>query len=367
MVNVNAFSDIRGQEVPIARLLSLLERQAIPHALLFTGIDGIGKGTVAKRFAMAVNCLRRGTDAATELPCGGCRSCRRIHGDLHPDVLQVEPQGAFIRIDQIRALCDTLALKPYEAQTRLAILHDAQALNPEAGNALLKVLEEPPAGTVLILTADQTSDLLETIVSRCRRVRFNPLRRGTIAALLAEAQLATPELATTLAAMSGGSYVKAAAMADGNWARRRQWVLASLGLLDPRTMAKQPVSRLLAYAEQLVKAKDHLDDALELIKTWLRDLLVVNSAPERVLHKDLMSTLPPEARRLDGEVLVAAYEAVESAQTALRGNANARLCIEALVLELSDYVAVGSQQGPSRVNGLGASGAAVLRRNSDHE
>jgi DNA polymerase-3 subunit delta' len=335
-----AFSDIHDQDTPIARLLTLLERRTIPHALLFTGIDGIGKATVARRFAMAVNCHRRDQAETVDLPCGSCRSCRRIDGGLHPDVLHIDPQGAFIRIDQIRALCDTLALKPYEAGIRLAILHDAQALNPEAGNALLKVLEEPPEGTVLILTANQTSDLLPTIVSRCRRVRFNPLRRETIAALLTEQRQTDPQLAATLAAMAGGSYTKAVEMAKGDWSARRRWVLAGMGLLRPMEMERQPLSRLMAYAEQLVKAKAHLDDALELIKTWLRDLAVVKYAPDKVLHQDLMAELPAAARGIHDREIVARYQAVEAAQSALKSNANARLCIEALVLRLSGRIAL---------------------------
>jgi DNA polymerase-3 subunit delta' len=342
---VKAFSDIRDQEVPIARLLNLLDRQVIPHALLFSGIDGIGKGTVARRFAMAVNCAQRGQNAVTELPCGVCRNCRRIISGLHPDVLQVEPQGAFIRIDQIRALCDTLALKPFEGGTRLAILHDSQTLNPEAGNALLKVLEEPPEGTVLILTASQTSDLLPTIVSRCRRVGFNPLKRASIAALLVAQQQSSPELAVTLATMAGGSYAKAIAMSDGDWAARRQWILEGLGLLDPGAMADRPISHLLAFAEQLVKAKAHLEDALELMKTWLRDLLVVNYAPDQVLHQDLMAALPPETRCFNQGQLLAGYDAIEDAQSALRGNANARLCIETLILRLCGHIAPAPSLG----------------------
>jgi DNA polymerase III subunit delta' len=346
----NAFTDIHDQEAPIAGLLALIERRAIPHALLFTGIDGIGKGTVARRFAMAVNCSERPKGEMDRLPCGVCRSCRRIEGGLHPDVLQVKPQGAFIRIDQIRALCDTLALKPYEAGVRLAILQDAQALNPEAGNALLKVLEEPPDGTVLILTATQTSDLLSTIVSRCRRIRFNPLRRQTIAALLQEGLLGqrqptAPDLANAVAAMASGSYAKAIKMATGDWAARRGWVLAGLGLLKPVTRDHLPIGHLLAYAEQLVKAKAHLDDALELIKTWLRDLVVVKYAPNQVLHQDLMAGLPTPGLGFSDRELLARYEAVEAAQRALKGNANARLCIETLVLRLGGYLALPPQTG----------------------
>ncbi|MEJ2641800.1 MAG: hypothetical protein P8010_19720, partial [Desulfosarcinaceae bacterium] len=262
---------------------------------------------------------------------------------VHPDVLSVKPRGAFIRIDQIRALCDTLALRPYEAGVRLAILHDAQTLNPEAGNALLKVLEEPPNGTVLILTATQTSDLLPTIVSRCRRIRFNPLRHETIAALLRERQQTAPELALAIAAMAGGSYAKAMTMASGDWSVRRHWVLEGMGLLKPRTMTHLPISHLLAFAEQLVKAKAHLDDALELIKAWLRDLVVVKYAPDKVLHQDLMAGVPQqELVGLNDHELLDRYNAVEVAQGALRANANARLCIEALVLRLAGRIALPS-------------------------
>lgn len=332
---MKTFADILDQEAPISGLLTLVTQQTIPHALLFTGIDGIGKTSVARLFAMAAKCDQRETTGAT-LPCGRCRSCRRIDGGLHPDVLQIEPQGAFMRIDQIRALCNTLALKPYEAGLRLAILKDAQALNPEAGNALLKVLEEPPDRTILILTATQISDLLPTIVSRCRRVPFNPLGRETLAALLVKHQQTPPDLAATLAAMAGGSYAKATAMAKDDWAARRCWVLAGVGLLNPATMGDLPINRLLAYAEQLVKSKAHLEDALELIKTWLRDLLVVRYAPGQVLHGDLMAALPPGG--LDDGALLARYNAVEAAQSALRANANARLCIETLVLTLAGRI-----------------------------
>lgn len=333
---MKTFADILDQEAPISGLLTLVNQDTIPHALLFTGIDGIGKTSVARLFAMAVKCDRRET-AGASLPCGHCRNCRRIEGGLHPDVLQIEPQGAFMRIDQIRALCNTLALKPYEAGLRLAILKDAQALNPEAGNALLKVLEEPPDRTILILTATQTSDLLPTIVSRCRRVPFNPLGRETLAALLVKHQQTPPAQAATLAAMAGGSYAKATAMAKDDWAARRRWVLAGAGLLNPATMGELPINRLLAYAEQLVKSKAHLDDALELIKSWLRDLLVARYAPGQVLHEDLMAALPPGG--LDDGALLARYNAVEAAQSALRANANPRLCIETLVLTLAGRIA----------------------------
>jgi len=196
---VSGFESIIGQDRPIRILTAFLHKGTIPHALLFTGIEGVGKERAAVALAMAFNCAenRSGSDAAgvdlrrsdhadanrpfTIKPCGICKSCRKIDSDNHPDIIRLKPSGPFIKIDQIRALCQTLAMKPYEAGMRVVIISEAQAMNPAAGNALLKMLEEPPARTILILVAAHPSDLLPTIVSRCQHIRFNPDHDGSIA------------------------------------------------------------------------------------------------------------------------------------------------------------------------------------------
>jgi len=143
---VHGFESILDQKQPIHILTTFLHKRAIPHALLFTGIEGVGKRTTAMVFAMACNCIGNitgkkelSTDIpAQQSPCGLCNTCRRIESNNHPDVLLIKPIRAVIRIAQIRSLCQTLALKPYEARTRVVIISDAQTMNPEAGNALLK-------------------------------------------------------------------------------------------------------------------------------------------------------------------------------------------------------------------------------------
>ena len=188
------FESIIGQDRPIRILTTLLQAGAVPHALLFTGIEGIGKQNAAVVFAMACNCAggHANSEPESEInasvngddstkrppitnPCGICKPCRKIESGSHPDFIRIKPAGAFIKIEQIRALCQTLAMKPYEAGMRVVVISDAQEMNSAAGNALLKVLEEPPAGTILILVANHTSGLLPTIVSRCRHIRFNPI------------------------------------------------------------------------------------------------------------------------------------------------------------------------------------------------
>ncbi len=193
---VTQFESIIDQQIPVRILTTFLKTGSIPHALLFTGIEGVGKNTAALAFAMACNCTATPSLAkpqhpdppATEInspnPCGVCKSCRKIKSGHHPDVAHIKPSGPFIRIDQIRNLYQMFVMKPYEAKYRVAILADAHKLNPQAGNAFLKMLEEPPAQTVLILTASEKTALLPTIVSRCQHIHFNPISRKHLAGML---------------------------------------------------------------------------------------------------------------------------------------------------------------------------------------
>ncbi|MGD9324924.1 MAG: DNA polymerase III subunit delta', partial [Desulfobacterales bacterium] len=254
------FESIIGQDRPIRILTTFLQNGTVPHALLFTGIEGVGKQSAAVAFAMACNCTgnisenitkREYNRAADEhgnanrrrimIPCGSCRSCRKIESKNHPDIIWIKPSGVFIRIDQIRTLCRTLAMKPYEAGMRVVLISDAQAMNPAAGNALLKVLEEPPTGTILILLANHTGELLPTIVSRCRQIRFNPISKRQMETVLVRKHGLDPENAMIIASMAGGSFSQALHMDSTNWINRRNWLISELDSLSTKN-----INRLLA-------------------------------------------------------------------------------------------------------------------------
>jgi DNA polymerase-3 subunit delta' len=151
-----------------------------------------------------------------------------------------------IKIDQIRELCQLLTMRPYEARVRVVIIVDAHTLNPAAGNALLKMLEEPPARTVLILTAPQTGDLLPTIVSRCQHILFKPIARHHLAAILTRAYGVDPPEASLTAALAGGSLTRALTMRRSEWLQRRSWLMAQLAALP-----RQSTAAVLALAEKL--------------------------------------------------------------------------------------------------------------------
>ncbi|MFC1816354.1 DNA polymerase III subunit delta', partial [Thermodesulfobacteriota bacterium] len=290
---VPGFESIIGQKQPKRILATLLRSGIIPHALLFSGIEGVGKRAAAMTFAMACNCFNRSTEPpqragkhslsvgnqiAEVNPCGHCTSCRKILSGNHPDIISIIPSGPFIRIAQIRALCEILSMKPYEAKYRLVIISDAQTMNPESGNALLKVLEEPPDRTIIILTAIQTSDLLPTVLSRCQHIRFNPIPRRDLEARLVEKEGFYPNEAKIMAVLANGSFSKALflkrPLKQTDWTHWRNWLLSASGQYQPETLSAKPVSFLLAFAEQLTLNKEILLDALAVLNSWLRDLII---------------------------------------------------------------------------------------------
>ena len=309
----------------------MLRRDALPHALLFCGIEGVGKAQAALLLAMALNC----SAAAGEGPCGECRTCRSLQAGKHPDLLTVAPEGPLIRVAQVRQLCATLAMKPYAARTRVVIIKDARAMNPEAANALLKVLEEPPQRTLLILLATQTGDLLPTIVSRCQQLRFGPIPRPTLQALLTEVHGVDPDAAALAAAISGGSLTRALRCSQVDWRARRSWLIAAIGLDHPEMLSNRPLELLLAVAEKLAGQKDWIPEALDLIVAWLRDLLIFRHAPGRLINQDQAALVDRASGRLPDEALLQRIQAVSSAQRQIAANLNPRLVLERLMLQLA--------------------------------
>lgn len=340
--HVLGFDQIRDQQRPLRLLTSFIRKDRIPHALIFSGIGGVGKKSAALALAMVCNCEDRPTtpcladetrkpaaDASIPIACNSCRSCRRIMDGNHPDVIRIDPIGSLMRIDQIRNLLDTLAMKPYGSGLRVVVITDAHTMNPEAGNALLKMLEEPPANTVLILTAPQTSDLLPTIVSRCQHIRFRPLTGATLTALLREQAKLPPEDATIAAQIAGGSYARAVKMVQDGWIARRNWIMHEIGALQ-----QQSVAHRLALAEKLAAMKKHLPDALECILGYYRDLLVWRYHPDKIINRDFSKEIEQSALGLGIGEVIDHIRATQEALKRLSTNANPRLILETLFLQL---------------------------------
>ena len=255
--------------------------------MLFTGNDGVGKKAMALEFAQSLNCRsiagRLSQQGTSIEPCGTCRPCKKISAGHHPDVVILEPEQSRIKIAAVRDLANTLSVKPYEALKRVVVIDRAQTLNPQAGNALLKLLEEPPAETILILTAVNRYSLLPTIVSRCQQVSFKPIPDRTLAAYLGQKGV-PPENAFTLGKLAGGSFAKADALAETDWLTHREWIVQMIERLDEGGRSSLQAALSMAFAQKLARDKDALDDALELMTTWFRDMAVVKGQSKNVVN-----------------------------------------------------------------------------------
>ena len=330
---MSGFETIIGQPLPVRLLQTFLRNTALPHALLFTGPAGVGKRTAARAVAMALNCRKRGI--SPDDACGSCQPCRQIVSDHHPDVLLIEPQRDYLRIDQIRKLLITLSMKPFSAEQRLVIIAEAQAMNAEAANALLKVLEEPPENTTLILTALQKSDLLPTITSRCRHIRFNPLTPEDVALLLRRTPEIAAEFVETAASLSGGSFSKARQLAMPAWRDRRNWILRACGVNHRPPDGRPFLASVLAFSAQLAQRKEQIQDQLAILSSWLRDLMIYPYHPGLVVNSDHRALLEKVRAGLDDTRLLAMWQAVEKAQKDIAAKANLRLTLDVMVLRMA--------------------------------
>ena len=207
---MNDWSNIQGHEQIKNDLRQLLAEKRLPHALLFTGIEGIGKNLTAKVLAKVLFC------SGEEKPCNICPSCRAFDAKNHPDFYCLEPEGKAnnIKIEQIRQMQSQIALSPYLADKRVVIINDAETMNEAAENSLLKTLEEPTGDVVFILVTANKDLLLPTILSRCMKLYFAPLSEDEIKIILKSKYAVNEDKATVIAKLSGGSMKRAISFLD---------------------------------------------------------------------------------------------------------------------------------------------------------
>ena len=337
-INVAAgFSAISNQEKAVQRLTGFIRSGNIPHALLFTGLDGIGKKKTAMALATALNCQ---TIAGQPLmgyepidPCGTCRPCKKIAAGHHPDIIIVEPEQSRIKISAIRDLGNALAVKPYEALTRVVVIDQAQAMNPQAGNALLKLLEEPPAKTILILIAVNTYSLLPTIVSRCQQISFRPIPFQTLAKYLGQKDI-PPEKAEILSKLANGSFAKAERLADTDWLSRREWITQVIERLGGNRQDNRRAALCMAFSEMLAKDRDAIADILELMTSWFRDLAVVKEGAENIINQDLLPRIRQAAQHCPTKTVLTNIGHLETARKKIEANANIRLTMDIMLMNL---------------------------------
>jgi DNA polymerase-3 subunit delta' len=313
-------------------LAGAIHHGRVGHAYLITGAEQIGKTTLARTFAQALNCLA----APEERPCGQCRACTLIAADRHPDVRLVLPELSgrgklSLKIEQIRELQQSLSLSAYEGRSKVAILKRFDAAGAGAANAFLKTLEEPPANVVLLLTANDADTLLPTINSRCRTIALRPLPITLVEESLMTRWRVPAAEAHLLAHLADGRLgwaVQASREPALLEARAAQLMLLKEGLGGSR------VARF-ALAEKLAAKPETLPELLKTWLTWWRDAGVLAYGEGKggaLSNVDDEASLRHLAHEWSREQLLLALGQTEAAIRQLEQNANGRLVIENLFL-----------------------------------
>ncbi len=321
-----SFADIIGQQRIIRLLQQALARGHLPHALLFTGMEGVGKNITAVTLAKVVNC----ENGAVGDCCESCVSCRKAGSGNHPDINIIESEGTFIKIEQIRALKHRLRFRPLEGRYRVTVISNGQNMKVEAANAMLKILEEPPADNLIILTAYETTGLLPTIVSRCLHLPFQPLTTGDISTYLCQAHGVSPEQAAMIAELAAGSLARALALLDEKQLDRRRWLLETVAEIH-----RSRVADLVAAAKAWKGENVDFKEDLEWLKLWIRDLLVQQlESTDKIglLNSDYSEKIMNLAPLLRPDHLLDMFDLVCTVQAAISYNINKRLGLEALLL-----------------------------------
>lgn len=318
-----SFSRIIGYDRNISLLSRSLATGKLSHAYLFHGIDKSGMMQTAVALIEAIFCT--GTDG-----CGECPSCRKVAGLRHPDLHHLQPDGAFIKIDQIRELQKELSYRPFEAPKKACIIEDADKMNISAANAFLKTLEEPSGDAILILITTHVDAVLPTVLSRCQQLSFPSLPAETIASQLRE-KGADEDSARIAAALAEGSAEHAQEIVAGDWLQSRKFLLEKIAALST-----EEIIPLFAAAEECSKDKESAIHLVDLLNVFWRDVLLTRTGSSEIINTDLIPLIRNISDRNSLESVIEKLERISRTRQALARNTNPRLAVEVLFMGLAD-------------------------------
>lgn len=325
------FTDIIGHEQIIEHLQNAIRMDKISHAYIFNGPDKSGKRMLAEDFAMALQCEKGEAD-----PCLECHSCKQAMNHNQPDIIYVTHEKSnTISVDDIRSqLVNDVDVKPYSSKYKIYIIDEAEKMNPQAQNAMLKTIEEPPAYAVILLLTSNADAFLPTILSRCVTLNLRVVPDAKIKSYLMEHCRVPDYQADVCVAFAQGNVGKAVALASSE--NFREIKAAAVQLL--KRISDIDLYEFKEAIRQIGEYKLEINDYFDIMMIWYRDMLMYKATTDvnRLIFKDEVYDIKKQASRSSYSGIEAVLEALEKAKIRLKANVNFDLTLEMLLLTMKE-------------------------------
>lgn len=325
------FSDILGNEQIIEHLQNAIRMGKVSHAYILNAPESSGKRLIAEAFAATLQCEEKGTE-----PCGMCHSCKQAVSHNHPDIIYVRHEKpSTIGVDDIRVqINQDIAVKPYSSPYKIYIVDEAEKMNVQAQNALLKTIEEPPAYGVILLLTTNADAFLPTILSRCIRLDLKPVANDKIKDFLMKKCEVVDYQADICVDFSQGIVGKAIRLAS--CAQFNEIKGAALQLV--KRVKDIDLSEMIGAVKQVSEYKLDINDFFDIMMIWYRDVLLYKATADvnGLIFKDEVYEIKKQANTCSYHGIQLILEGLEKAKMRLDANVNFELVIELLLLTIKE-------------------------------
>ena len=328
---MGSFKDVVGHKDILKYISSAVENNRVSHAYILNGERGSGKKMLANLFAMTLLC-----ETGDNEPCGKCHSCKQAESGNHPDIIRVTHEKPnSISVDDIRTqVNNTVDIKPYQGPYKVYIIPQADMMTPQAQNAILKTIEEPPSYAVFLLLTENAETLLPTINSRCVMLKLRNIKDTLIKKYLME-NLEIPDYkADMCTAFAQGNMGRAIMLANSeHFNEIREEAVQLL-----KHISEMELNEIVAAVKNISVYKLEITDYLDIIMIWYRDVLLYKATKEidKVVFKDQLQSIKEQARKSSYEGIELILESLEKAKARLKANVNFDLVMELLFLTIKE-------------------------------
>ena len=330
---MSQFKDIIGHGKIINHFQTAIKKGQVSHAYILEGETGSGKKMLAKAFAQALEC-----ESGSGEGCEICHSCMMAQSGNHPDIIWVSHEKPnTISVADIRSQINgDIAVKPYSGKYKIYIIDQAEKMNEQAQNALLKTIEEPPAYAVILLLASHTGYFLPTILSRCIKLSLKPVDEEKIRDYILEHTTLSQEEAEFCAGYSMGNLGKAMNIATSD--TRNEMKKECIHLLS--YIQEMEIHEVISYLKEFGKYKEDIIEFLDMMLVWFHDILILKTtkSADRTVFKEQYNVLNKMTVHMSYEGIQIILCAFDKAKIRLRANVNFDVALELLLLTIKENI-----------------------------